>query len=447
MTEKMLVLCCALAVAAGCAGPKAPVPPERGPDYDRIGSYMEAGQPEQALEELTKTPPQSREDQLLAARLCLQTGRPEEARRWLTVLQAQTPGDSDAELLYLLYVLEYQEGNSESAEAYLGAALEANPRHSEALAARGRLYQEAGSPEEARRDYAAALESDPDHLEALLGTAQLLFDRERYSEALACLDRAVRAAPQFPFAYQDRARVRSALGDPAGALEDLNTAVLMEPDYYWSRLDRGRLLLRLGRQEAAGLDFERAIKLDPDIFLAYVYSAGIHEERREYSQAIDDYETLLRLRPDYFFALESLGVLYYSTGQWRSSARRFEAAFDNSWDEPSYALLSALARRQAGSDPAEFLHSRLVKIKEDSWAYPLARYLAGESSEAAILARVQREEDELARARMLFYVGCSFLSEGRSPAALVYLSTAAEKLPPHWAETRIARELCTRGGM
>jgi tetratricopeptide (TPR) repeat protein len=445
MVKKLLGLCCALLVAVGCAGSRAPLPPERGTDYGRIGSYLKAGRPEQALEVLLQSPPRSRSEQLLAARLCLQTGRLEEARRRLAELAALYPDDADS--LFLHYLLFRQEGNPAGAEPYLTAALAADPRHGEALAEQGRLYLEAGASEEARRAFAGALAGDPNHLEALLGMAQLLAAEERFPEALACLDRAIGATPEYPFAYQDRARVRSALGDDAGALVDLDASIRLEPDYYWSRLDRGRLLLRLGRRDEAGPDFERAVELEPDIFLAYVYSAGIHEERREYLEAIEDTESLLRLRPDYFFALESLGVLYYHSEQWRLSARRFAEAFDNSWDEPSYALLAALARRQAGLDSADFLNSRLARIPSDSWAYPLARYLAGETVEAVILDRVQRQPDRAVRARMLFYVGCAFLAEGRSPAGLTYLSEAAQQLPPHWAEARIARELCTRNGI
>jgi tetratricopeptide (TPR) repeat protein len=436
---------CALLAALGCAGFREHTPPESGTDYERIGSHLEEGQPEEALKELRRTSTLNREEQLLAVRLCLQTGKLTAARQYLDDLHSRYPGDAD--VLYLCFLLEEQEGSPEAAEARLAAALTADPRHSEALAARGRLCLEAGLNEEARAAFSASLESDPTQLEALLGAGKLLYSEERYAEALIYLDRAVDSAPDFPFAYQDRARLRSALGDNAGALEDLDTAIHLEPDYYWSRLDRGRLLLRLGRLEAAGRDFEHAVALNPDIFLAYVYTAGIHEDRREYPEAIQDYETLLRLRPDYFFALESLGVLYYSTGKYEPAAMRFSEAFDNSWDEPSYALLAALACRQADLDPAVFLKGRLARIKADSWAYPLARFLAGEAGEAATLDRVQREKDTVIKARMLFYVGCAFLAEGRSPAGLVYLSTAAEKLPPHWAEARIARELSARGGM
>jgi tetratricopeptide (TPR) repeat protein len=445
MIEKLLGLGCVLALAMGCAGPGAPTPPERNTAFDRVGSYLEAGDPEQALQELLKYPPRSRGEQILAARLCIQTGRLSEARQRLTVLENDSPGE--AEILYLLFLVEQQAGNPDTGEAYLAAALAADPSHSDASASRGRLYLEEGSIEQARMAFDRALAGDPYHLEALLGSGQLLFGEERYPEALEVLDRAVGAAPAFPFAYQDRARIRSALGDEAGALEDLNTAVRIEPAYYWSRLDRGRLLLRLGHRDEAGVDFERAVELDPDNFLAYVYSAGIHEERQDFARAIADYETLLRLRPDYFFALESLAVLYYSTEQWQSSARRFTEAFDNSWDEPSYALLAALARRQAGQDPAAFLQSRRARIQPDSWAYPLARYLSGEAGEAVILDLAQRETNAVVRARILFYVGCTFLMDGQSPSALVYLSEAAQELPPHWAEARIARELCDRGGM
>jgi tetratricopeptide (TPR) repeat protein len=403
---RLAAAACAL-LLAGCAGlpRQRPLPP-----YEAIQERIEAGDPEAALalyDQAMRGQAAQTSDRLLRVQLLLAAGRTGEARTELEGLVAEHPDEA------------------------------------EALAALGRLYQEAGDVEGARGLFERAVQADPGNFIARHGLGRILLGEGRYAEALENLDRALQTEKGFSYAYADRAQARAALDDRAGAEADLQEAIRLDPSDPWNHLDLGRLRLAAGRLEQAAADFSRALELDPANFLARVLRAGIREQQGRSNEAIGDYEEVLRLRPDYYFAYASLGELYYIESNWEPAGRMFQKAYQAQPGEACYALLGALCLKQAGRgrEAVAALNALAPRLPAGSWELEAARYLADPAREPAMLAAITRGSDRLRRGRLLFYLGSQFLLEGRTRPALTCLSEAAAVERRDLPEQRIAAAL------
>jgi tetratricopeptide (TPR) repeat protein len=391
----------------GCAGAARG---RRAMPYEEIQARIESGDPQGALElyeQARGKGPSGPEERLLRAQLLLAAGRGPEAEAELESLAREHPGQA------------------------------------EALATLGRLRQEAGEKEPARGLFEQALRIEPENFTALHGLGRIRFEEKRYPEALALFDRALAAEDRFSYAFADRVRTRAALEDWAGASADLDQAIRLDPQDPWSYLDRGRLRLRARALGPAESDFSRCLSLDPDNFLARVLRAGLLDEQGRNAEAMVDYEQVLRLRPDYDFAYAPLAVLHYIGRNWDRAEELFLKAFRAADGEPAYALLAALSGKQAGRDreAGEDLRTLAAGLPADGWEAQAARYLADPGRELAVLDWITRQPDRVKRGRLLFYLACQFLREGRVAPALTYLAETAGLERRDLPERRLAAAL------
>ena len=91
---------------------------------------------------------------------------------------------------------------------HLTERIEANPRDTEALAARGLAYAELGEHRRAAADYGGVIALDPDNAGAHLDRARAYSAIEEHRLAVEDYDAAIRLAPGDAVAHYSRGRAR-----------------------------------------------------------------------------------------------------------------------------------------------------------------------------------------------------------------------------------------------
>ncbi len=377
-------------------------------------------------------------DAVLYASLLRQAGRLDRARAVLGEVLAREPRNIDA--LYALALLEQIEGHDAEDRALLERILAIDPDQPDAAADLGDAKRLAGDRAGARDLFARALWRDPGQRTALLGLGRLAFDEGDFAAAELRCTEAITAHPDLSFAWFERARARMRLDNVAGALSDLDAGLRLEPDFTWALIDRGRLRLSEGRSEEALADFERAEKIDPSSFLAFAHAAGVHYQSGRWVQARDAFAAAVRLNPDYVDAYPLLGEIAWRLGDFAAAAQWYGRAYDRRPREPAYALLSALALKRAGRAPEAVtgLQKALPSIAEASWYRVTAEFLIRPDWDVPLLERIRTEKNEIAKKRMLFYLGMQYFLSGRRQAAATYLIDAASLEREDLPEKRLA---------
>jgi tetratricopeptide (TPR) repeat protein len=437
---------------AGCSGvPSREIKEERPPEfpYQKIKEYIEAGDPNAALEEYrsyVEKHPDSSEDRLLLVRLLMAASYWQEARLELEKLIGET--GPTVEVLLAFSYLERLMGNPDKERRYLEDALEIDRNNPAVLAAIGNLHLEAEEYEPAEISFDAALEADSREPTALRGLGILYLNQEKFQQAVDIFGRAIAADPGNGMNYADRARARAALKDRQGAVQDLSRAIELDPGFYWNYIDRGRHYLQLRMWEEADRDLSQAIAIDGDIFLAYVYRAGLYDRLNRNLEAIADYSRVLELNSEYYFAYAPLAILNYMEENWKPAAEEFRQAYIHEQGEPSYALLSALSLIQLGESEGakDYLSAQLESFPGGSWYSVIARYLIDPALELRTIDLANKEQNKLNQGRMLFFIASRLLLQNRVETAIRYLLLVTEIDRRDLAEKRIAESLLSRFG-
>lgn len=433
-----------------CSGVPVRETEEEGPPefpYHKIKEYIEAGDPDAALEAYRaylEKHPDSSKNRLLLARLLMAAGYRQEARLELDKLIEETGPTVDV-LLAFSY-LERLTGNPGKERQYLEDALEIDRTNPAVLAALGNLQLEAEEYEPAELSFRAALEADSREPTALRGLGTVFLNQEKFDQAVDIFGAAIAVDPDNGMNYADRARARAALKDRQGAVQDLSKAIELDPGFYWNYIDRGRHYLQLHMWEEADRDLTQAIAIDKDIFLAYVYRAGLYDRLNRRLEAIADYNRVLELNSEYYFAYAPLAILHYIEENWKPAAEEFRQAYTHEQEEPAYALLSALSLIQLGESEVakDYLSEQLESFPRDSWYGAIARYLIEPALELRTIDLANKEQNKLIQGRMLFFIASRLLLQNRVETALRYLLLVTEIDRRDLPEKRIAESVLSR---
>ena len=449
----------ALALAltlGGCAGverttrvpPQEKAPPEAAPEVERVLEGLAAVEEKlaggdaagavTAYEKALSGDLTHADEAVVYAALLREAGNPAKARAVLTEVLGEKP--ESPELLFALASLAASEGKDEEQVALLRRAARADPGLADAAAALGEIALRQGASEEAVGLFEQALESDPRHVVALTGMGKIRHSAGSFREAEGLFSLVIDAEPRLASGYLDRSRTRRRLGNLEGALADLSQAVELEPDYYWGRIDRGRLLLLLGRDDEALADFRVAARIEPGNFVSYVYLAGVHFGRKRWEEAGAAFERVRELRPDYQQTYPALGEIHYRGERWYEAAEAFITGFEHAPAELHLLLLAAVALKRGGDEQVarEFLRDNLPHVPPSGWLRTTAEYLIRPDYDLPMLAGIRGETNEIARRRMLFYLGSQFALLGRPRAAFTYFLEAAELEREDLLEKRLA---------
>jgi tetratricopeptide (TPR) repeat protein len=341
---------------------------------------------------------------LLKASVLSSAGRLEEARTIAEEVSAKEPSNTEA--LFVLSAIEGASGKEREQRAVLERIIKIEPANPEALSALGTIALRSRSLRTAASYFDRALAAEPENREALIGRAGVYrYDRDP-KNAEALLNKAVTLYPQWAVPFSERARLYKEAGFPKEALSDLDKAKALDGEDYWIAVDRGTILIDLNRKPEALEEFTRAIALDPSSFLAYVYSAGIKDDLGNYDGAERDYEILTKLKPEYYFAFEGLGMQKMRRGLWAEARDAFLEAYKQAPQESVYALLAAMNWMRAGrpNEPRQFLEQALRGVQRESPEWYMFRLYHDLSGDTDVAIRLDREQNTVIKARMLYYL-------------------------------------------
>jgi len=149
----------------------------------------------------------------------------------------------------------------EEALADLNRAVELDPSHAWAMAARGETYHLMECCEEALADFNRAVELDPGDAWAIGRRGQTYQEMERYGKALADLSRAVELGQNWAIGV--RGETYRLMKRYEEALADFNRAVELDPGNPGHFTARGQTYQKMVRYGEALADLNRAVELDP----------------------------------------------------------------------------------------------------------------------------------------------------------------------------------------
>ena len=253
-------------------------------------------------------------------------------------------------------VTDHQNGQTAAAEKTYKKILTKDPKHLQALAYLGMLYQQTGDIEQAitALDKASRLKPDPSTLNNL---GSLLLQKNRHQEAM----------------------------------DSFNKAVKLEPDYDPAHYNLGTLHSRLEQHKEAAFHYRRVIELKPQDEEAWnnlglsLMSLGALDE------ASDCFKQAVALQAGYTDAHNNLGCVQMALGEMESARATFETAisidfrfarayenlartkrFETTEDELIEKIHSTMKSPTPDDEALTCFHFALGKIYDDCASYDLA---------------------------------------------------------------------------
>jgi tetratricopeptide (TPR) repeat protein len=346
------------------------------------------------------------------------------------------------EAFFVLAAIEGASGRRRQQQAALEQVIKIEPNNAEALIELGNISLQNRASRAAASYFHRVLTKEPENLEALLGLSRAFRMNTEWDAAEPLLNRAVELYPAMVQVWTERARFHWGRGNMKLAVEDLNEAKKLDPSDYWIALDQGNLLFDMNKKPEALEEFTRAIAINPAEYRAYVYSAGLKDDLGDHDGAERDYAILAKLKPDYYFALEGLGLHKMRNKKWAEARDAFMEAYRRAPEEDLYALLAAInwMRAEDIAAPRTFLAQAHLKVKRDTLEWYMFRLFYDLTSrnylgESDMAIRLDREKNEILKARMLFYMAQYYDVRGNENLANKYYLLVFEmnkRAIPEW---------------
>ncbi len=188
----------------------------------------------------------------------------------------------------------------------LERALASQPKHYDALVARGRLLEMFGRTTEATIAYNRAFAANGKRPDALVHKGELLLDQDKPSDAQECFESALRLRPDFARAHAGRGRCLCWLGREKEAFAAFDRALSLDGADASAWLGKGGALATasgiFGKtarlQEAVGC-FEKALEKSPRLLVALFFRGLAHEKLGHQDAAKRDFRAFLARAPSH----------------------------------------------------------------------------------------------------------------------------------------------------
>jgi tetratricopeptide (TPR) repeat protein len=270
----------------------------------------------------------------------LEAGRPQEALEELR-RAAQLAPHRRPILLPLAKAL-FETGATGEAVSTLQRVVALGPSRDEIAAARALMLERdpfSNLPAEIRGDFERGIQA---------------LEEDQPKAATIALDAVIAVRPELPAGHLLRGLALQRMGDPAGALEALRHAELLDRSQALSHLYLGNLYLGQGQQEAALEQYEAATGLNPVLDEAYLRKGELALARGDLERAARAFKTLSFLNPDDLPIRRQLAEVQARQGHWGEAEHELRLALGQKPEEVALRLRLAqlyLERRKQESDP------------------------------------------------------------------------------------------------
>jgi len=236
------------------------------------------------------------QDKLLIAFDLHKSGRCDEAISIYQEILATDPHNFD--VLHLLGLAAYQDGQLAAAEAFLVQAIAVKSDFWQIYASYGRTLHDLGRLDDALTSYDMAIILNPEDADVYCERGLVLKDLGRLDHALQSLNAAIALRPGFAAAFNNSGAVLKDLNLLEEAVASYDAAILLEDDHATAYSNRGVALRELGRLDEALESLEWAISIQPAFADAYFNRANALKQMDRFHEAVRAFDASLILNPE-----------------------------------------------------------------------------------------------------------------------------------------------------
>ena len=294
----------------------------------------------------------------------------------------------------------------------------------------------------ARDSYSKALKAEPDNTDALYGYAKMTYYMDDLKLAKTTCQAIPDKDPTNPEALALMGKLAAEDFNYVRAIKLTQDALMYDPDNYNYYLDMGTYYRYQGKYSESIKCWTKATEILPDYFLAYAYLAGIYDEQNQFEQALVNYRMVIKTNPDYYYAYESTAILEYHYGNYKYARALFDQAYtySESW---AYKLMNiAMYLKEGDKNNAKKIATELMKkLDRESTEYSLVRLFVdtySKNAETTLVNKINKEDNNNKKGKMLFYMGLFYEVNGSMEAAREYYAKVTAFQAPMFFEYRIA---------
>ncbi|PQO30524.1 tetratricopeptide repeat protein [Bremerella cremea] len=261
------------------------------------------------------------------AHLYEKLGRREAAIGDYTEILKRDPKATDALLERGRLWLALNEFEKAEEDADLLISLE--PDNEEAHYARGKVFMEQWDTETAKSCFNKVLQLNPDHVLARYNRAYLLVDGSPSSTQLETaandLKKVLTLDPDLLAAHYQAARVLHAMWRNEEAAREATYILSHNPDTECMYYLRCRIYMNMGKYRAALKDINRFISYSPNIAARHGVRAQIYSRMGKYEKSLDDWKIYLEEYPNDVDAIQGRAEALRSTERYDESIAAWTA--------------------------------------------------------------------------------------------------------------------------
>jgi lipoprotein NlpI len=209
-----------------------------------------------------------------------------------------------------------------------------------------------------------------------------------------------------------------------------------EDEYAASFNNRGGAWSAQKEYDKAIRDYDEAIRLDPKYAFAYYNRGNAWWAKKEFDKAIQDYDVAVRIDPKYVLAFRGRGFAWFYKEEYDKAIQDFDEVIRLDPKEAYAVIYGHFAARRVADRAAatRFLNDSASNLNE-SWPYPVVRFLRGEIDESQLLKRADNG-DKRTEARC--YLGLDHAIKRHQSEASAYFRWVKGHGNPTFIEHTIA---------
>ncbi|MEE4355419.1 MAG: sulfotransferase [Desulfococcaceae bacterium] len=196
------------------------------------------------------------------------------------------------EVLHLLGVISFQNGDYDTAIRLMGRAVEMNPKNENYYSNLGNAFKEKGENDAALKVYRKAVEIRPDFCEAWNNMGLVLNDMGRFRESRAAYRKAIDLKPDYAEAYKNLANALILRGKPEESLAAFRKALEIDPDCEGAVTGEARVFMGKGELKAAFQNLEKLLDAGTEnvnVLIAYAGLAGRFQQAERAVRLLENY--------------------------------------------------------------------------------------------------------------------------------------------------------------
>jgi predicted O-linked N-acetylglucosamine transferase (SPINDLY family) len=220
--------------------------------------------------------------------------------------------EQSSEQLFEQALERHEAGDLGKAEALYRKLLESNPRDADVIQMLGMVKFTQGQLDSALDLLKQAVEINPTAADYHYHLGKTLLALKKPHEAIAAFEAAIALENNFHEAHLERGKILETFGKLEAAVADFRRVVDLEPDLYqaWEHLTDS--LRDLGRLEEARAAGQKGVELRPDSPDALTHLGAVLHFMARYDEAITQFQQALKLDPTRADACANLANAYFS---------------------------------------------------------------------------------------------------------------------------------------